>query len=119
MCPYVSNVLVHGADRNYCTALIALDEASLLEWAKADGPAGRPYAEIIAAPATVEMVAGYVQRLNEGLQRWQAVKKFRLLPRDLDLEHGEITPSLKLKRTVVEHRFKHLIEEMYEGTREA
>ncbi|MFC8100603.1 AMP-dependent synthetase/ligase [Streptomyces sp. NPDC057363] len=119
VCPYVSNILVHGADRNFCTALIALDEIALAPWAKENGLEGRPYAEIVAAPATVEMVDGYVKQLNEGLQRWQTIKKFRLLPRDLDVEHGEITPSLKLKRPVVEREYKHLIEEMYDGSREA
>ncbi|MFJ9667590.1 AMP-dependent synthetase/ligase [Streptomyces sp. NPDC101219] len=119
VCPYVSNILVHGADRNYCTALIALDEAALTAWAADNGMEGKSYADIVAAPATVEMVDGYVKQLNEGLQRWQTIKKFRLLPRDLDVEHGEITPSLKLKRPVVEREYKHLIEEMYEGTREA
>ncbi|MFJ8144489.1 AMP-dependent synthetase/ligase [Streptomyces sp. NPDC096048] len=119
VCPYVSNILVHGADRNFCTALIALDEIAITQWAEENGLAGKPYAEIVAAPATVEMVDGYVKQLNEGLQRWQTIKKFRLLPRDLDVEHGEITPSLKLKRPVVEREYKHLIEEMYDGSREA
>ncbi|MET7732555.1 AMP-binding protein [Streptomyces sp. NPDC005402] len=119
VCPYVSNILVHGADRNFCTALIALDEVSILEWAKENGLEGKPYAEVVAAPATVSMVEGYVKQLNEGLQRWQTIKKFRLLPRDLDVEHGEITPSLKLKRPVVEREYKHLIDEMYAGSREA
>ncbi|MFD5379128.1 AMP-dependent synthetase/ligase [Streptomyces griseoincarnatus] len=118
VCPYVSNILVHGADRNYCTALIALDEQSITAWAAENGLEGKPYAEIVAAPVTVEMVDGYVKQLNDGLQRWQTIKKFRLLPRDLDVEHGEITPSLKLKRPVVEREYKHLIEEMYEGARE-
>ncbi|MFB6551530.1 AMP-dependent synthetase/ligase [Streptomyces sp. NPDC056405] len=119
VCPYVSNILVHGADRNFCTALIALDEIAITQWAEENGLGGKPYAEIVAAPATVEMVDGYVKQLNEGLQRWQTIKKFRLLPRDLDVEHGEITPSLKLKRPVVEREYKHLIEEMYDGSREA
>ncbi|POX64026.1 long-chain fatty acid--CoA ligase [Streptomyces sp. Ru62] len=119
VCPYVSNILVHGADRNYCTALIALDEIAIREWAKENGLEGKSYAEIVAAPQTVEMVDGYVRQLNAGLQRWQTIKKFRLLPRDLDVEHGEITPSLKLKRPVVEREYKHLIEEMYAGTKEA
>ncbi|MFJ8590534.1 AMP-dependent synthetase/ligase [Streptomyces sp. NPDC093598] len=118
VCPYVSNILVHGADRNFCTALIALDEAAITEWTKENGLEGKSYAEIVAAPVTVEMVDGYVKQLNEGLQRWQTIKKFRLLPRDLDVEHGEITPSLKLKRPVVEREYKHLIEEMYDGSRE-
>jgi long-chain acyl-CoA synthetase len=119
VCPYVSNILVHGADRNFCTALIALDEVAIAAWAEENGLGGKSYAEIVAAPQTVEMVDGYVKKLNEGLQKWQTIKKFRLLPRDLDVEHGEITPSLKLKRPVVEREYKHLIEEMYAGTREA
>jgi long-chain acyl-CoA synthetase len=119
VCPYVSNILVHGADRNYCTALIALDEPAILQWAKENGLEGRSYAEVVAAPQTVELIDGYVRQLNAGLQRWQTVKKFRLLPRDLDVEHGEITPSLKLKRPVVERAYKDLIDEMYAGTREA
>ncbi|MGW1073882.1 AMP-dependent synthetase/ligase [Streptomyces sp. NPDC002537] len=119
VCPFVSNILVHGADRNYCTALIALDEPTLLVWAAEHGLGGRPYAEIVAAEETVELVDGYVKRLNEGLQRWQTIKKFRLLPRDLDIEHGELTPSLKLKRPVVERQYKDLIEDMYAGARES
>ncbi|MFG2898306.1 AMP-dependent synthetase/ligase [Streptomyces zaomyceticus] len=119
VCPFVSNILVHGADRNFCTALIALDEPTLLGWAAEHDLAGQSYAEVVAAPQTVKMVQGYVDRLNEGLQRWQTIKKFRLLPRDLDIEHGELTPSLKLKRPVVEREYKGLIDEMYAGSRES
>ncbi|MFD3355300.1 AMP-dependent synthetase/ligase [Streptomyces fradiae] len=119
LCPFVSNIVVLGADRNYCTALIALDEAALQGWAQEQGAGGRPYAELVATPQVQALVQGYVDRLNAGLQRWQTIKKFRLLPRDLDVEHGELTPSLKLKRPVVEREYQHLIEEMYEGAREA
>ncbi|MFE3830562.1 AMP-dependent synthetase/ligase [Streptomyces sp. NPDC059092] len=119
VCPFVSNILVHGADRNFCTALIALDEQAILGWAAENGMAGRPYADVVASAAVEQLVDGYVKRLNEGLQRWQTIKRFRLLPRDLDIEHGELTPSLKLKRPVVEREYKNLIEEMYEGSREA
>ncbi|MEU7021786.1 long-chain fatty acid--CoA ligase [Streptomyces sp. NPDC046203] len=119
VCPFVSNMIVLGADRNYCTALIALDEPSLLGWAAENGLGGKTYAEVVAAPQTQKLVEGYVARLNEGLQRWQTIKKFRLLPRDLDVEHGELTPSLKMKRPVVERTYQHLIEEMYAGAREA
>ncbi|MEV3855445.1 AMP-binding protein [Streptomyces sp. NPDC050095] len=118
VCPYVSNILVHGADRNFCTALISLDEPAILEWAKENGLEGKSYADVVAAPATVQLVEGYVQELNQGLQRWQTIKKFKLLPRDLDIEHGELTPSLKLKRPVVERTYKELLDEMYAGSRE-
>ncbi|MFF3381365.1 AMP-dependent synthetase/ligase [Streptomyces sp. NPDC002680] len=119
VCPYVSNILVHGADRNFCTALIALDEPSILGWAKDNGLEGKSYAEVVGSAGTVALIEGYVTELNAGLQRWQTIKKFRLLPRDLDVEHGEITPSLKLKRPVVEREYKYLIDEMYSGAREA
>ncbi|MBT2368297.1 long-chain fatty acid--CoA ligase [Streptomyces sp. ISL-10] len=119
VCPFVSNILVHGADRNFCTALIALDEPTILGWAEENGLGGKSYAEVVASPQTEQLIEGYVQRLNEGLQRWQTIKKFRLLPRDLDIEHGELTPSLKLKRPVVEREYKDLIEDMYAGSREA
>ncbi|MFB9521109.1 MULTISPECIES: AMP-dependent synthetase/ligase [Streptomyces] len=118
VCPYVSNILVHGADRNFCTALISLDEPTILAWAQEQGLKATSYAEVVAAPETRNLVEGYVKELNEGLQRWQTIKKFRLLPRDLDVENGELTPSLKLKRPVVEREYKHLIDEMYAGSRE-
>ncbi|MEW1750530.1 AMP-dependent synthetase/ligase [Streptomyces angustmyceticus] len=119
VCPFVSNVLVHGANRNFCTALIALDEPTILTWAAEHGLEGKPYAEVVATAQVRELIDGYVERVNEGLQRWQQIRKFRLLPRDLDIEHGEVTPSLKVKRPVVERTFKDLLDEMYAGTREA
>ncbi|MDF9813185.1 long-subunit acyl-CoA synthetase (AMP-forming) [Streptomyces sp. SPB162] len=119
VCPFVSNVLVIGADRNFCTALLALDEPTILGWAAENGLEGKSYADVVAAPQTREMIEGYVARVNEGLQRWQAIKQFRLLPRDLDVEHGDLTPSLKLKRPVVEREFQSLIDDMYAGSREA
>jgi long-chain acyl-CoA synthetase len=119
VCPFVSNVLVVGGGRNFCTALLALDEPTILGWAAEHGLGGRTYAQVVASDEVRELVAGYVQRLNEGLQRWQQIRQFRVLPRDLDVEHGDLTPSLKLKRPVVEREFAPLIEEMYAGARES
>ncbi|CAG6393105.1 AMP-dependent synthetase/ligase [Streptomyces cocklensis] len=119
VCPFVSNVLVVGGGRNFCTALLALDEPAILGWASEHGLAGRTYAEVVASEEARELIEGYVQQLNEGLQRWQQIRQFRILPRDLDVEHGDLTPSLKLKRPVVEREFARLIEEMYSGAREA
>ena len=119
VCPFVSNVLVVGGGRNFCTALLALDEPTMLGWAEENGLGGKSYAEIVATEQVRELIDGYVERVNEELQRWQQIRQFRLLPRDLDIEHGDLTPSLKLKRPVVEREFAPLIEEMYEGSREA
>ncbi|MBB1245367.1 long-chain fatty acid--CoA ligase [Streptomyces durbertensis] len=118
ICPYVSTILVHGADRNFCSALIALDEVSIMGWAEDHGLSGKSYSEVLASEEVRKLVEGYVEELNSGLQRWQTIKQFRILPRDLDVEHGELTPSLKLKRPVVEREFGHLLEEIYAGSRE-
>ncbi|WP_225844651.1 long-chain fatty acid--CoA ligase [Streptomyces sp. HPF1205] len=119
VCPFVSNIIVLGGGRNFCSALIALDEPAILGWAKEHGLEGRSYQEVVTGDAVRELVSGYVDRLNEGLQRWQQIRQFRVLPRDLDVEHGDLTPSLKLKRPVVEREFAGLIDEMYAGSREA
>ncbi|BFV59362.1 long-chain fatty acid--CoA ligase [Kitasatospora sp. CMC57] len=119
VCPFVSNILVIGNGRNYCTALIGLDEAVIMPWAAEHGLAGRSYAEVVASPEVNQLIEGFVQRLNGDLQRWQTIKKFTLLPRDLDIEHGELTPSLKIKRPVVERTYADAVTEMYAGTVEA
>ncbi|MET9617566.1 AMP-dependent synthetase/ligase [Kitasatospora indigofera] len=119
ICPFVSNILVIGNGRNYCTALIALDEAVIMPWAAEHELAGRSYAEVVSSPQVRELIEGFVQRLNTDLQRWQTVKKFTLLPRDLDIEHGELTPSLKIKRPVVEKTYADAVTQMYAGAVEA
>ncbi|WP_371496985.1 AMP-dependent synthetase/ligase [Kitasatospora sp. NBC_00374] len=119
ICPFVSNILVIGNGRNYCTALIGLDEAVIMPWAAEHGLAGKSYAEVVADPAVHTLIEGFVKRLNTELQRWQTIKKFSLLPRDLDIEHGELTPSLKIKRPVVEKTYADAVAGMYAGTVEA
>ncbi|MFG3409204.1 AMP-dependent synthetase/ligase [Streptomyces sp. NPDC048142] len=118
VCPFVSNILVIGDGRNFCSALITLDETVIMPWAATHGLGGRSYAEVVSSPEVHELIDGFVQRVNDGLQRWQTVKKFSLLSRDLDIEHGELTPSLKVKRPVVERAYAEVITGMYEGSRE-
>ena len=59
------------------------------------------------------MVQSYIDELNAGLNRWEQIKRFHILGRDLSVEEGELTPSLKLRRKVVADKFKGDIEEMY------
>ncbi|GIE96920.1 AMP-dependent synthetase/ligase [Paractinoplanes rishiriensis] len=116
VCPYTSQVVVVGQARNFVTMLIALDEDAILGWAK-DGPlAGKSYAEVVAAPETEQLVEGYVKELNQKLNRWETIKKFAILPRDLSIEAGEITPSMKIKRRSVETNFAEQIDKMYAGS---
>ncbi|MFD7962298.1 AMP-dependent synthetase/ligase [Streptomyces zaomyceticus] len=119
VCPYVSNILVIGNGRNYCTALITLDEAAIMPWSAAQGLTGGDYAEVVSSPEAHSLIDGFVQRVNGDLQRWQTIKRFTVLPRDLDVEHGELTPSLKVKRPFVEREYAEVVEAMYEGAREA
>ncbi|MFC9238572.1 AMP-dependent synthetase/ligase [Streptomyces decoyicus] len=118
ICPYVANIVVIGDNRNFCTALVTLDEVSIMSWAKSRGMTGRSYAEVCAAAETRGLVEQYIGQVNAGLQRWQTIKKFAVLSRDFDLAHGELTPSMKVRRPQVERAFSDQIEAMYEGTRE-
>ena len=113
LCPYASQFIVYGSERNYVTALIALDEVMIMPWAQEHGLAGRSYAEVVASPEAEQLIQGYVDQLNSGLNRWEMVKRFSILPRDLTVEDGELTPSLKLKRKVVSDRFADHIERNY------
>jgi long-chain acyl-CoA synthetase len=113
LCPYASQFMVFGNERNYCVALVTLDPDGLLDWAQENGHSGRTYAELVTTDAVVEMVQGYVDQLNIELNRWETIKKFRLLDHDLTVESGELTPSMKVKRGVVEENHKQTIDAMY------
>jgi len=116
VCPYTSQAVVVGQARNYVTMLISLDEDAIAGWAKGGALEGKPYEEIVAAPETQQLIEGYVKELNLKLNRWETVKKFAILPRDLSIEAGEITPSMKIKRRSVETNFAPQIDKMYEGS---
>lgn len=116
VCPYTSQAVVVGQARNYVTMLISLDEEAIAGWAKGGPLDGKPYEEIVAAAETQQLIEGYVKELNLKLNRWETVKKFAILPRDLSIEAGEITPSMKIKRRSVETNFAPQIDKMYEGS---
>ncbi|WP_433377579.1 AMP-dependent synthetase/ligase [Actinoplanes sp. CA-142083] len=116
VCPYTSQAVIVGQARNYVTMLISLDEDAIVGWAKGGPLDGKAYEEIVAAPETEQLIDGYVKELNLKLNRWETVKKFAILPRDLSIEAGEITPSMKIKRRSVETNFATQIDKMYEGS---
>src|SRR3954454_4481692 len=112
VCPYASQFMVFGNERNYCVALVTLDPDAVADWAKENGVSG-DYAEIVSNARTHEMVQGYVDELNNQLNRWETIKKFELLDHDLSVESGELTPSMKVKRTVVEGNYSGVIDQLY------
>jgi long-chain acyl-CoA synthetase len=113
VCPYASQFLVFGNDRNYCIALITLDPEAMEGWAAENGMAGASYAEIVASDKVKRMVGDYVEELNSRLNRWETIKKWELLDHDLTVESGELTPSMKVKRNVVEDNYKATIANFY------
>jgi long-chain acyl-CoA synthetase len=115
ICPYVSQAVVIGQARNYCTMLVTLDPDAIAGWTAGGPLEGKPYAEVAASPEARELVDGYVKELNERLNRWETIKKYAILPRDLSIEDGELTPSLKIKRKGVEASFKPEIDKLYAG----
>jgi long-chain acyl-CoA synthetase len=116
ICPYTSQAVVIGQARNFCTMLITLDPDAIVQWAAGGPLEGKSYQEIAAAPETEEMLTGYIKELNAKLNRWETIKKFSVLSRDLSVESGELTPSLKVKRRVVEDTFSADIDKMYAGS---
>jgi long-chain acyl-CoA synthetase len=112
LCPYASQFVVFGNERNFCVALITLDPDALAEWAKENDVTG-DYASIVSSDACEKMVQGYVEELNRRLNRWETVKKWKLLDHDLSVESGELTPSMKVKRNVVEDNYADTISAFY------
>ncbi len=119
ICPYVSQIIVHGDKRNYCTALIALDPETMEAWAQENGHAQLSYAEITQRDDVRALVQNSIDKLNAGLARYETIKKFRIFEKDLTVEDGELTPSLKVKRKHVEKQNMHLLDEMYSGALES
>jgi long-chain acyl-CoA synthetase len=113
ICPYASQFMVFGNERNYVIALVTLDPDAMAGWAAENGKAGVAYSDLVASPEVKAMVAGYVEQLNGQLNRWESVKKFEILDHDLTIESGELTPSMKVKRNVVEVNNKDRIDALY------
>ena len=113
VCPYASQFMVFGESRNYCVALITLDPDAMDGWAAENDMAGASYTDIVRSDKVKELVAGYVDQLNERLNRWETIKKWELLDHDLTIESGELTPSMKVKRNVVQDNNEALIAAFY------
>ena len=114
-CPLASQVLVHADRRNYATALITLDPDALAQWGRAQGLTATSYAALTREPAVRRYVQSCIEELNGRLNRWETVKDFRILDQDLTVEEGELTPSMKIKRNVVETKYTSLLDSMYGG----
>jgi long-chain acyl-CoA synthetase len=111
--PIVAESVLLGDRRKFAAALIVPDFAALERRLK---ELGRPPADRAALTRRDDVLALYqeiVDALNRELSQFERIKKIALLPREFSIESGELTPTLKVKRKVVEERYKDLIESMY------
>jgi long-chain acyl-CoA synthetase len=101
---YVSQAIVLGDRRPYVTALITLDQDELAKW-HADGGTDAD-----------ALIQGVVDEVNRNRSRYEQIKRFEVLPRDFSAEEGEITPTLKMRRRVVQEHFADAIERLYSSS---
>ena len=112
--PYVSQVVAHGEGRKYISALVSLDPDAITEWADEQGLAYGSVEDLTRAPEVRTLVDGNIQAANRKLERWETVKRWAFLPAELDVESGEVTPSMKVRRTEVERRYRDLLDSLYD-----
>ena len=106
---YVSQAVVLGDRRPYVTALITLDDTEIAKWA----PREATIEELARDEGVRELIQGVVDDVNRERSRFEQIKRFTILPRDFTAEHDEITPTLKLRRRVVQEHFADEIEQLY------
>jgi len=117
ICPLASQMLVHGEGRKFATALIALDPDAVDRWSRARGLTSTDHGALVSEPVVHDYVRECVGELNARLNRWETIKDFRILDHDMSIEADELTPSMKVKRTVIESRYEALLDSMYRGRR--
>ncbi|MEE2058048.1 AMP-dependent synthetase/ligase [Rhodococcus artemisiae] len=112
--PYAAEIIVHGEGKPYCVALVALDAEAVTEWAAKNGLDGQSFSDITQHDKTRELISKDIDQLNLQLNRWEQVKKFTIIERELSIEEGDLTPSMKLRRKVVVDTFSDSLTRLYE-----
>jgi long-chain acyl-CoA synthetase len=111
--PLVAHACVVGEARPYLTAIIALDSENASEWANKHGLAFDDMQSFSRLPEVLAVIQGAVDEMNSQLSRVEQIKKFVIVPHDWTPESGEVTPSLKVRRSVVIDKYAGVIEELY------
>ncbi len=109
----IAQVMVHGDRRKYLVALITLDPDDLRSWADAHELAKYAIAGLHHHPKIEALVSERIDQVNDGLPPYETIKRFRILDEDFTIENGMLTPTMKVKRRVVEARYKDLLEKLY------
>ncbi len=111
--PYVTDAVVIGDKRAYLTVIIMIDQENVEKFAQdADIPFSN-YASLTRAPEVQELIQNEINRVNQKFARVEQIKKFFLLDTQLTAEDEELTPTMKLKRKLVEKKYAAQIDAMY------
>jgi long-chain acyl-CoA synthetase len=110
---FFTEVVMIGNKRNFASALVVPTFEVLEGWAKANGITAASREELVARPEVLAHCMAIVNEMTPDLAQFEKIKKIALLSREFSLEAGEMTPTLKVKRRVVEERYKATIDAMY------
>jgi long-chain acyl-CoA synthetase len=113
--PYVKDVAVLGAGRDYLCAMVCIDGEAVGHWAEVRGIPYISYADLSQKPEVYDLVVGAVRRVNEALPEGLRLRRFVNLHKEFDPDDGEITRTRKLRRNVVEDRYSVVIDALYAG----
>lgn len=109
----ISHALVYGDNRSYLVALITLNAVEAEVYARARGLEYGDFADLTGRPEVFALVEGIVERVNSRVSSSEAIKKFIILDHDLQIETDEVTPTMKIKRSVVVERYGELLQGLY------
>lgn len=112
--PFIEQAVVIGNNKKYCTALLAPNTESLQNWAKDNAISFTDMQDLVNNPKIQNLFQKEIDRVNAPLGRWEQIKYFKVLPNEFTQETGELTPTLKLKRRIIDQKYKDLIEAMYQ-----
>lgn len=113
ICPYITNVLIHGDQKKYIVALLTVDRPSLEKLAKDKNFAFKDWPELAKSSFVNDIIRKAVADANSQLASYESIKKFLILPDEFTVEAGELTPSLKVKRKFLDKKFTEQIESLY------
>ncbi len=117
--PYIKEAVVVGDRRSYLTALIGIELDTVGDWAQRRRIAYTTYRDLSEKPEVIALVQGIVDDVNARFARASTIRRFRMLPKELDHEDGELTATQKVKRAALSEMFADLVESMYSGGRAA
>ncbi|MBC7465347.1 MAG: long-chain fatty acid--CoA ligase [Bdellovibrio sp.] len=112
--PMIAQVLIHGDQKKFISAIISVEEPAVKAWADSQNIPYQDISEIYQNPALRLRVQKQIQKTNSEIANYEAIKKFEIVSDTWSVENGALTPSLKVKRKFIETKYAELISEMYE-----